>query len=190
VGGWANQFQFKNYSLNLVVDTRQGGQIFSVTNMWSDYAGVSPNSLKGREVDWDNPGYVVNGLVCGSGSHTVAAGPKKGHVVCPNATENTTNVSSETYFQSIYPVVEPFIYDASWVKLREVRLGFDLPQKWANKVYAQDVSVALTGRNLKTWTDVPMIDPEFAYTIGNFQGSEFAALPNPRTIGFSVRLTP
>lgn len=190
VGGWSNQFGYKNFSLNVVLDTRQGGQIFSVTNMWSDYAGVSANSLKGREVDWNNPGLVVDGVVCGSGSRAVTSGPMTGQRVCPNATPNTANVTAEQYFQSIYPVVEPFIYDASWVKLREVRLGIDLPTRWANRMFAEDVSIAITGRNLKMWTDVPMIDPEFAYTTGNFQGAEFAALPNPRSIGFSVRLTP
>ncbi len=48
----------------------------------------------------------------------------------------------------------------------------------------------MTGRNLLTWTDVPNIDPEFTYTSGNFQGIEYAIPANPRSIGFSVRVTP
>ena len=186
VGGWMNQFSFGPYSAGIVFDTRQGGDIFSVTNMWSDYAGVSKKSLEGREVDWNNPGYVVDGVVCGTGGRAATNGMR----VCPNATQNTKAVTSETYFQSIYPVVEPFIYDASWVKLREIRVGYDLPATLANRLSAENISIALTGRNLATWTDVPMIDPEFSYTIGNYQGFEFAALPNARTIGFSVRVTP
>ena len=55
---------------------------------------------------------------------------------------------------------------------------------------ARAVNVALTGRNLHTWTKVPNIDPEFSYTIGNFQGFEFGALPNARSIGLSFRVTP
>lgn len=186
VGGWMNQLSYKNYSLNVVVDTRQGGDIFSVTNWFSDYAGVSEASLEGREVEWDNPGYLVQGVVCGSGSRVAA----NGHRVCPNATPNTTRVSSETYFQSVYPVVEPAIYDASWVKLRELRLGYEVPSALAGRLGAESMSIALTGRNLMMWTKVPMIDPEFSYSIGNAQGFEFGALPNPRTVGFSVRLTP
>lgn len=189
VGGVNNQFSFKNYSLNVLFDIRQGGQIFSVTNMWSDYAGVSKHSLMGREVDVDNPGVTVKGISrqsCAAGSHTAA----NGTYVCVNGTANTTQVTSEEYFQNIYPVVEPFVYDASWVKLRELRFGYDLPSSLTARLGAQSVSLALTGRNLFTWTDVPLIDPEFAYTTGNFQGVEFAALPNPRTIGVSVRITP
>ena len=52
------------------------------------------------------------------------------------------------------------------------------------------MNVALVGRNLFTGRDVPNIDPEFAYTTGNFQGMEFAPLPNPRSFGFNVRITP
>ena len=189
VGGWMNQLSYKNYSLNVVLDTRQGGDIFSVTNMWSDYAGVSEASMKGREVEWNNPGYMVQGVVCGSGS-TTATGTRAGHRVCPNATPNTRVITSEDYFQHVYPVVEPFIYDASWVKLRELRFGYEVPTSIAGRVGAESMSIALTGRNLITWTDVPMIDPEFSYTTGNNQGMEFGALPNPRTVGISVRLTP
>jgi len=52
------------------------------------------------------------------------------------------------------------------------------------------MSIAITGRNLHTWTNVPNIDPEFTYSSGNFQGIEYAIPSNPRTIGFNVRITP
>jgi hypothetical protein len=52
------------------------------------------------------------------------------------------------------------------------------------------VSVAFTGRNLKLWTKVPNIDPEFAYSSGNFQGIEYALPGNARSFGFNVRITP
>jgi hypothetical protein len=46
------------------------------------------------------------------------------------------------------------------------------------------------GRNLWTKSNVPNIDPEFTYDDGNVQGLEFAPLPNPRSIGFNLRITP
>jgi len=69
-------------------------------------------------------------------------------------------------------------------------VGYDLPQRLANRVSAQSVSLALTGRNLKLWTKVPNIDPEFAYSSGNFQGVEYALPGNTRSWGLSVRVTP
>jgi hypothetical protein len=128
--------------------------------------------LRGREVDWDTPGIVLDGIDVSTGL------------------PNTINITSEQYFQSIYPSVEPFTYDASYVKLRELRFGLDLPTSWASRLNSQSISVALTGRNLHTWTKVPNIDPEFSYTVGNFQGIEFAALPNARSWGVSFRITP
>jgi hypothetical protein len=136
--------------------------------------------MYGREVDWNKPGVVLDGIDINT---CAASGP------C-NGKPNTDNITSEQYFQNIFPVMEPYVYKDNWVKLRELRFGVDLPATWASKVNARAVNISLTGRNLKTWTKVPNIDPEFSYTVGNFQGIEFAALPNARTIGLSFRITP
>ena len=52
------------------------------------------------------------------------------------------------------------------------------------------MSIAFTGRNLALWTDVPNVDPEFAYSSGNFQGIEYAFPGNTRSFGINVRITP
>lgn len=171
-GGWSNNFKYGRFSLNTLFDMRRGGNIVSITNFFGDYSGVLKSTLRGREQDWDKPGIVVDGIDINTGK------------------PNTETVTSEQYFQNIFPVMEPYVYKADWVKLREMRLSFDLPTSWANRLQSRAVSIALTGRNLHTWTDVPNIDPEFSYTIGNFQGVEFAALPNARTWGLSFRITP
>ncbi|MEO8910031.1 MAG: SusC/RagA family TonB-linked outer membrane protein [Gemmatimonadaceae bacterium] len=179
-GGWNNTITYKNMTLGGLIDVRRGGNIVSVTNFFGDYAGVTAQSLKGREVDWNKPGVVVDGIDINT---CAATGP------C-NGSANTTNITSEQYFQNIFPVMEPYVYKDDWVKLRELRFGVDLPAAWASMVNARAVNVSLVGRNLHTWTKVPNIDPEFSYTVGNFQGIEFAALPNARTIGLSFRITP
>jgi hypothetical protein len=155
-----------------LLDFRKGGNVVSITNFFGDYSGVTAQSLRGRTVDWNSPGIVVDGIDDNTGQ------------------PNTINVTSERYFQNIFPVMEPYVYDASYVKLRELRFGVDLPAAWASKFNARAVSFAITGRNLHTWTKVPNIDPEFSYTIGNFQGVEFGALPNTRSWGVSFRVTP
>jgi TonB-linked SusC/RagA family outer membrane protein len=171
-GGWANQFNYKSLSVNALFDFKRGGNIFSITNYFGDYTGVLAQTLKGREVDWNKPGVVVKGI------DDVTGQP------------NTVNVTTEQYLQNIFPVNEPYIYDASYVKLREVRLGLDLPQRFASVFNARAINIAVSGRNLHTWTKVPNIDPEFAFQSGNFQGIEFAALPTARSIGINLRVTP
>ena len=171
-GGWNNTVRYKSFTLNALLDMHIGGSIFSVTNMFGEYTGVLGNTTYGREVDWNNPGIVVKGI------------DQK------TKQPNTITVTSEDYFQSFFRLHERYVYDDTWTKLREVRLSYDLPLRFANKMYAQSASIALVGRNLITWTNVPNIDPEFAYSTSNYQGMEFAALPNTRSFGFSVRLTP
>jgi TonB-linked SusC/RagA family outer membrane protein len=179
-GGWSNTFSYRNFTVSGLLDIRRGGNIVSITNFFGDYAGVTAQSLKGREQDWDKPGVTVDGIDINT---CAATGPCNGQ-------PNTTTITSEQYFQNIFPVMEPYVYKDDWVKLRELRVGFDLPARWASMFNARAVNVSLTGRNLKTWTNVPNIDPEFSYTVGNFQGIEFAALPNARTVGLSFRITP
>jgi hypothetical protein len=171
-GGWSNTLRYKNFTLNTLIDTHMGGKIFSVTNMFGEYTGVLGNTTEGREVDWNNPGVVVKGTDVATGK------------------PNTINVTSEDYFQNYFRLHERYVYDASYTKLRELRLSVDLPQRLSSMMFAQSASIALVGRNLFTWTKVPNIDPEFGYSTSNYQGMEFATLPNPRSFGFNVRLTP
>ena len=171
-GGISNQISWRGISAGALFDIRRGGKIMSYTNYVGNYSGVLESTLLGREIDWDNPGITVQGWD-----------------VDDQAT-NTINVTSEEYFQYLFGATGQTTYDASYVKLREFRLGYDLPQRWASRVRAQSVSLALTGRNLALWTDVPNVDPEFAYSSGNFQGIEYAFPGNTKSWGLSVRITP
>jgi hypothetical protein len=172
IGGIGNQFSFRGLNLNVLFDIRHGGKVVSQTNEVGEYSGVLESTLRGREVDWNNPGVVAQGIDVDTGL------------------PNTVSVTAEEYFQSFFPTIEPYVYDASYVKLRELRFGFDVPARFASRFGMQSLGIALTGRNLKTWTDVPNIDPEFAYNATNNQGIEYAIPSNPRSIGLSFRLTP
>lgn len=175
-GGWNNEFRYKGVSVSALIDIHEGGHIFSVSNMFGNYTGIFTNTLKGREVDWNNPGYVVKGC----------EDDGTGHCGGPNATV----VTSEDYFENLFPITEPFTYKDSYIKLREVRVGWDLPLSITSTLHVSQANLAVYGRNLYTNTKVPNIDPEFAYSAGNSQGLEFAALPNPKSFGISLQVTP
>lgn len=175
-GGWGNTLSYKNLRLYGLLDFHKGGKLASITNMWGDFTGVLSRTTLGREVDWNNPGLVVKGIDQATGQ------------------PNTINVNSEKYWQCIAyncgQVIEDNIYDASYTKLRELSLTFDLPRSFAGRLNTSAIILGLTGRNLKTWTKVPNIDPEFSYQTGNNQGIEFASMPNARVWGLNVRITP
>jgi TonB-linked SusC/RagA family outer membrane protein len=170
--GWSNTISYKRFVVSALLDYRRGGDIFSVSNMFGQYAGVFKESLNGREVDFDNPGVVFRGIDVNTGQ------------------PNTISVTAEEFNHSNFQLNERFVYDNTYLKLRELRVGYDLPTNWAARLNSRAVTVAFVGRNLLTSANVPNIDPEFSYTTGNFQGMEFAPLPNPRSIGFNVRVTP
>ena len=171
-GGWNNEFRYKRLTLSGLIDIHEGGSIFSVTNFFGEYTGVLASTIHGREKDWNNPGLVIKGIDDATGQ------------------PNTTVVTSEEYFQSLFPIHEPFIYKDSYLKLREVRLALDVPPNLTSLMHASQVQIALFGRNLWTSTKVPNIDPEFSTQTGNFQGVEFASLANPKSFGIQLQVTP
>jgi hypothetical protein len=140
--------------------------------MFGTYSGVLASTVAGREVDWDDPGLTVKGI----DSRTGAA--------------NTTVVTAEDYYQSLYGIHEAFVSDAGFVKLREVRLTYDVPMRTTQRLNLSSMNVSLVGRNLLMKTKFPNFDPENAYSSGNVQGFDFASTPTTRTFGLNLTITP
>jgi TonB-linked SusC/RagA family outer membrane protein len=166
-GGINSTFRYKGVDFGFLIDTRQGGNIYSTGNMWGMYAGI----LQGTEFRPDS-GLLIDGIDIETGL------------------QNTTHVRTEDYFHSLYQIQERWIYDASFVKLREARLGFELPRTIANQMRVTNARMSIVGRNLYLWAKAPNIDPEAAFSSSNLQGIEMGQLPTARSVGFQVTLTP
>jgi hypothetical protein len=177
VGGIQNRFSYGPVELSVLVDGQRGGDIFSVTNWFGEYAGVLESTIRGREEDFCTPGIVVDGLlpdgsVNGDGVDDVA--------VCP-----------ESYFGRNYGNQESGIDDATYLKLREVRLGYEIPESFMERFGFSSGDIALIGRNLFLWApNMPNIDPETAFDASNVQGIEFGQFPTARSIGVSLSIRP
>jgi len=165
-GGFIKTFRYKNFDLSTQIDAHIGGQLYSATNAWGKYAGILALTEKR-----DQP--VTTTGVDGSGQPV------------------TMQATAEDYWHGMgyNSGDEDNVYDASYVKLREVRLGWAVPQSLF-RLNAYRLNVALVGRNLLTHSNVPNIDPETAFTAGNQQGQEFGQLPSTRSLGFQVTVTP
>ena len=96
--------------------------------------------------------------------------------------------AQRTRHQSIW---ENYLEDASFIKLRDLRVGYSTDADWLRNVGASRMQLELVGRNLVTWTDYTGYDPEVnMFGLSTVErGTDFAVYPNPRTVGFSVRLT-
>jgi len=172
-GGWGNEFRYKSVAVNVLVDFRRGGQNFSVGNWWGQYAGILASTLEGRQEDWDKPGLIIDGIDRTTGK------------------PNTVRVTAEDYNHTVYPINEAGIFNTGFTKLREVRISWDVPRQYADKVRASTLNLSFVGRNLLTWTDFPNYDPENSTGAGNgSQGYDMGAMPTTRTFGFNITIVP
>jgi len=177
IGGWSNSFRLKGFDFSFLLDKHQGGEVFSVTNMFGRYSGVLKETLIGRDT-----GIIVNAVyvnTCGRTADPATCG-----------TTNTTRITAEQYNHWLYGIHEAATYDASYIKLREMKLGYVIPSRVAARLGVSTAYVAVVGRNLWLSSNVPHIDPETAFNNGNAQGFEHGQFPSQRSIGFTFSVTP
>ncbi|MBD8017108.1 SusC/RagA family TonB-linked outer membrane protein [Kaistella pullorum] len=185
-GSVINRLAYKNLALSFQVDVRQGGDIFSLDQYYGQASGLYENSVFIN--DLGNP--VRNALADGGGL-ILPGVVNTGTAANPNYVQNTTRIDASytnAFGYLAYPAKE-FVYDASYVKLREVALTYTLPEKFLNSTFVQGASFSLVGNNL--WIiskNIPDADPESGLAAGNAQGYQTSVLPTTRTISFNVRL--
>lgn len=200
--GINNTVTYKKISLNFLIDVRKGGQIYSASNMYAHgYSGTVDQTLEGREEwyqsekereaagvspqDWiATAGYLAGGVYA---QGTVIDG------VDVSGQSNTIYMNPELYWGQFSEwgneLHEPHVYDADYVKLRELSISYTLPKKMISKLHIESLKLSLVGRNLwLIYSAVPNIDPEASYNNGNGQGVEYGAYPVSRSFGFNISM--
>lgn len=168
-GGLRNTITWKGISLGALIDFQKGGIVHSTSLQWANYSGMTPESVWQDGVDIRAEGYLFPG-------------------VNSDGSPNTTRMDAQTYFQSNFRVATPNIYDASFIKLREVTLSYAVPNNVLSSLPIRDLSVGAFGRNLAViHSDLPYLDPQGTTGTGNRQGLENAQVPSTRSIGFFIK---
>ncbi|QOW11389.1 SusC/RagA family TonB-linked outer membrane protein [Kaistella flava (ex Peng et al. 2021)] len=172
LAGIRNSMNYKGVSFSFLIDVRHGGDVFSTDMYYGLATGLPVESAAGdvREVGVVWPG------------------------VNPNGQVNTTNTANPTAFGSLdgYSRMpnSRFVYDGSYVKLREAAIGYTLPQSLLAGTFVRDAKISLVGRNL--WIiskNLPYADPENMVGGGNRSyGWSIGSLPTTRDIGLNVTL--
>jgi len=179
--GIQNNFIYKNFNLGFLFDIRYGGIVVSRTKTIGSTSGQLEETLFGRENGYD---------LTVEGNGIISPG------VIQNAdgsfTPNTIKITSRNWHNRYYERnnVEAAQYDASYVKLREVTLGYNFPREFISKTPFQDIKVSFVARNLALWTENPHFDPEtLSMSGGTLQpGVENMAFPSTRSLGFNINL--
>ncbi|MEM9986554.1 MAG: TonB-dependent receptor, partial [Bacteroidota bacterium] len=172
--GINNQFTFKGLLLSFLVDWRQGGVIYSSTVNSLRNAGLVDETLALRDQTFIDQGVNID---------------SEG-----NAVPNVTPVANMSAFWSNYnrtSIAEASIFDATFVKLREIRFGYTFPESMMAKIPIKTLTIAAEGRNV--WimhSRIPHVDPEsnFFGTSLTGEGVEFQSVPSVRTVGFNLQI--
>ncbi|NIG56425.1 SusC/RagA family TonB-linked outer membrane protein [Chitinophaga sp. Cy-1792] len=200
-GSISNNFSFKGFSLSFLIDTKQGGSIWSGTNSTGMGTGVLAATMPGRDAENGGLPYYYDGkqnVQLASHDATAPNGAVVKHdgIIFDGYTvdgkKNTAILSAQDYYKAKYSsnLNESAIYDASFVKLREIKIGYALPQSLVKKWGLQAVNIALVGRNLGYLSKhTPNIDPETAFNTGNGQGLETLQIPTTRSYGFNLNVS-
>ncbi|MDB4916694.1 MAG: TonB-dependent outer membrane protein SusC/RagA [Gemmatimonadetes bacterium] len=167
IGGLSSSIRISGVELSFLVDTHHGGKVFSASNMVGAVSGV----LEETSVRPDT-GLLIAGTDYATGK------------------PNTAHVTTEDYYRALGTIGERWVYDASYVKLREARASFTLPLAFIEAVRAQSIRMSIVGRNLAYWAKAPNIDPETVLSTSSYRGAEMGQLPSARSVGFQLSFTP
>lgn len=177
--GLSNQFRYKNLSLGFTFDWRHGGVMYSAQKSIMYFVGTAPETAYNDRNPFILPNtvrvvegqYVENNIPIGMGRSY------------NNYWYDSTNASRNP---------ENNLIDRSYIKLRELNLTYNLPEKWFENTFISGLQVSLVGRNLFLWTPngQGFIDPDVT-NYGNdltSQFGEFYAAPSTRVIGGSLKI--
>ncbi len=174
-GGLTFNIAYKGITLNTTFDAKMGGDIYTMTYTWGRYSGVLKETLLGRET----------GLI-GDGVKNV------GTADAPVYVKNDVVVSAKSYNQTAFDnaCAEGSVFDASYIKWRQLTLTYTLPKKYFANTPIHGANIGLVGRNLAIlFKNAPHIDPETGFSSENAeQGQEFGQLPSARSIGFNISI--
>lgn len=179
-GGVNNKFTYKNFNLSFLIDVQKGGSIFSLdtwygfaTGLYDQSVGLNDRGIERRELLADGGGILLQGVQADGSVNTVYGrgdyyANGLGYARAPSAVH---------------------IYDASYVKLREVAFSYTLPSKILDNTFISGMQFSVIGSNL--WIihkNIPYSDPEAGLSSGNLQGYQSGVMPSTKDLGFNVKV--
>lgn len=194
-GGINNTFKYKSLTFSFLVDVSKGGDVFSLdmwygtgTGLYKETAGLNDLGNPKRDpIVWND----ANNMTKEGGYASTSGGVVEDGVLA-DGSKNWVRRNQENY-AAIGWAADPnarFVYDASYVKLREVSLSYDLPKSLISKLYLSNASIGVVGSNLWIiFKNLPYADPEASQSSGNIQGWQSGVMPATKNLGVTLNLT-
>lgn len=174
--GITNAFTYKSWSFSFLIDCQKGGSVYSLDMYYGLGTGVSPMTTGNN--DLGNP--IRNTLAEGGG--VILDGVKE------DGSANDVRVDGDVdVYGWEHNPDKAFIYDASYVKLREVSLSYRVPFK--QERFFSSATISLVASNVWIiFKNLPYADPEAGLGAGNIQGFQTGVMPSTRNFGFNLSL--
>ena len=186
--GISNGFTYKNLTFSFLIDIQKGGSIWSLDRYYGLATGLPAETAVTN--DLGNP---VRDPITGTPGNYGSDSGGFIHVGSnPDGSVNQTRINASRYGAYGYRRGLPdkaFSYDAGYVKLREVALTYNVPERILKNTFINSATVSFVGSNL--WIidkNFPDADPESGLGAGNLQGYSIGPLPSTRDFGFNVKL--
>jgi len=207
VGGIFNNLSYKNFSLSVMADFQLGGHVMPTGINWMISRGLTEESLTNMNAERGGLSYYLN--EDGQGVQTSSAqGPNGEEVyedgmlmdgVTADGNPNTNVISQARYYNSTYNWGGPqysqsryelFIKENTYLKMRELSLGYQIPSTLAQRLGASSINVSAFGRNLFFfYRNIKDLDPEVLTGGSRWSQTLTSAGTNPatRTVGLMLR---
>jgi hypothetical protein len=178
VGGFSNTFTYKNITVSALIDARWGMERFNRLENFFAAFGIADYTADRREFK------VFEGVLANGTPNTKQVWLGQG------AGPDGVNYG-EGYYRNYYRAIsEPFVSDASWVRLRSASITYALPVKWLPKNVVRTASLSVTGNNLWLYTKYYGLDPESlsADSGSNVDGTSGFTYPATRAFLFTLNV--
>ena len=178
--GINNKVSYKNFTFSFLIDIQQGGSVFSLDRWYGEGTGITTNTVFTN--DLGNP---VRNTIANGGGMLLSGVDENGN---PNTKRVETSDGTDGVFGYLGSASSDYVYDASFVKLREVTFGYTFPKKMLGETF-QELYLGLSGTNL--WIidkNLPDADPEAGLSSGNLQGFQSGVLPTTRNFAFNLKV--
>lgn len=181
--GFNNTFSFGNFSVGALFDIRSGGDVWCGTCGIMNYFGTSKQSADERD-----------DVVVFEGVQNVGTDSEPIYETNETAVALADpNAGLGSYYRVRYGfggITEMNIYEASWVRLRNVSLGYTLPSEMFKNSFIGGIDVTVSARNLWLSTDYPGVDPETNLTgASNGYGLDYFNMPNTKSYSATVKMS-
>jgi TonB-linked SusC/RagA family outer membrane protein len=188
-GSITNTFTYKSFIISGQLDIRQGGKIWDGTRGAMSYFGTSQESANNRNAPTTFGGVLGHMDANGNVVHYAADGVTE--LSKPGAVNTVVSAYNEYYWQNIgssfIGPAEPSVEDGSFVRIRQLSLGYTLPKDLCQKIHFTNVTVTVFSNNLVIWTKYKGVDPETSLA-GPANGQGLDYFNNPGTRSYGIRL--